>query len=156
MEKINALINKNLKYFDFPKLGFEELTIDHDMNKFQSQKAKIENNVPCELGMYIYTNASDNKVLYVGEGNLQKRLIRHLQKIRINHSQESSRYYFFFALQIKMRVLFIKASKIGFDKKRLQNLECAYKLLLNPIYDQMVMKNELYQGIKLDLDKWDN
>lgn len=156
MENIKSLINRNIQYFDLTRLDFKEVIIDHDVNKFDQQSEKINRIVPKELGMYIYTSATDNKVLYVGEGVLQERIKRHLQKVRDNHSQESTRYYFFHALQIKMSVLFIKGSNTGLDKKRIQNLECAYKLLLNPIYDQMVEKAALYKGCNINLDEWDN
>jgi len=151
---MELLIEKNKKLINLKNI--KEIDIDHSGKAHKEQCKRISSSVPKELGLYVYTSAQDNKVLYVGEGILQNRLWRHINKTKPGHNQKDERNIFFHLLKIQMKVFYVEASVLNFSKKKIGQLESAYKLLLNPLYDQMVEANILKENCKIDLNEWEN
>lgn len=133
------IMNKYFKDFlvghnFLPYESWNFIKINHkiDSNHIE-EKGKIREtlkNVGC--GVYIYTNHKRN-ILYVGEGILKDRLIRHYEKSYQDKVKGSPRYNFFNNQKEEMIVYFKQID----DKYERQAIEAMLIVVLQPIYNKV-------------------
>ena len=121
------------KFLPYESWNFININHKIDSNRIEEKKKIREILKDAGCGIYIYTNHK-KEVLYVGEGILQNRLIRHYEKSYQNKVKGSPRYDFFNNQKEEMIVYFKSID----DKYERQAIEAMLIVVLQPIYNKLL------------------
>ncbi|NRG28101.1 hypothetical protein HRF69_13335 [Bacillus circulans] len=125
------LISHN--FLPYGSWNFIKINHKNDSNKIEEKRKIRETLKDAGCGVYIYTNPKKD-VLYVGEGILKDRLIRHYEKSYQVKVKGSPRYDFFNNQKEEMIVYF----KSMDDKYERQAIEAMLIVVLHPIYNKIL------------------
>lgn len=120
------LIDQNI----LPYEGWNKIIVNHEEGYNQMEvKDHIRKEIKDEdSGVYIYTN-DRGEVLYIGEGKLKSRLLRHYKK-SYKKQINSPRHHFFQERKEKMTVYY----KLMNDKYERLAIEAMLTVVLEPSY----------------------
>lgn len=121
------------KFLPYESWNFIKINHKIDSNRIEEKKNIRETLKSAGCGVYIYTNHK-KEVLYVGEGILRNRLIRHYEKSYQVKVKGSPRYDFFNNQKEEMIVYF----KPMDDKYERQAIEAMLIVVLQPIYSKIL------------------